>query len=144
MLGACCPLYLQQPTLPAPSAQLCPILLRELQLSAYLPYPKEAVTNSVTLYLSVYHHCSAFTALSTCHKRNSSIYCFFKVHPTSVATPRDGMTNTVFPGACWVPNTQFSIKHLQRASICPFQLLFPLEFLRERHWKIFTTLFTLP
>lgn len=26
---------------------------------------------------------------------------------------------------------------VQRASICPFQLLFPLEFLRERHWKIF-------
>lgn len=97
MLGACCPLYLQQPTLPAPSAQLCPILLRELQLSVYPPYPKEAVTSSVTLYLSAYHHCSAFTALSTSHKCNSSIYCFFKVHPTSVAPPETGWPTLSFP-----------------------------------------------
>lgn len=89
VLGACCPLYLQQPTLPAPSAQLA-VLLREHPLSVYPPYPKEPITNSITLYLSAYHHCSAFTALSTCHKRNSSIYCFFKVHPISVDPPETG------------------------------------------------------
>lgn len=94
--------------------------------------------------LAVYHHCSAFTALSTCHKCNSSIYCFFKVCPTPVAPPEMGRPALSFLELAGYITHSSPSNFVQRASICPFQLLFPLEFLRERHWKIFTTLLTLP
>ena len=143
MLGVCCPLYLQQPTLPGPSAQLCPILLHELPTFCISTLPQGS-HYQLCHSLAVYHHCSAFTALSTCHKCNSSIYCFFKVCPTPVAPLEMGRPALSFLEPAGYVTHSSPSNFVQRASICPFQLLFPLEFLRERHWKIFTTLLTLP